>query len=176
MDEKMLYLITDVPGFTPQVGRLVSMMNYVRWTTLRAVDGLTMDELDYLHDENSNSIGALLSHIASVEVSYQVGTFENRGLNRDEMAEWGAALKLGDRGRSEIKGHGLEYYVKLLNDVRGKTIRGFAERDDEWLSEESIIRNDMPANNYFKWFHVSEDELNHRGQIRWIRKRLPKSG
>ena len=175
MDEKRLYLITDVSGFTPQIGRLVSMMNYVRWTTLRAVDGLTADELDYLHDENSNSIGALLSHIASVEMSYQVGTLENRGLTRDEMEKWGAALKLGERGRKEVKGHSLEHYVKLLEDVRNNTLRGFAERDDEWLHEESIFRNDMSANNYFKWFHVFEDELNHRGQIRWIRKRLPTS-
>ena len=28
------------------------------------------------------------------------------------------------------------------------------------------FRLDRPANNYFKWFHVFEDELNHRGQIR----------
>ena len=25
----------------------------------------------------------------------------------------------------------------------------------------------------FKWFHVLEDEVNHRGQIRIIRRRLP---
>jgi hypothetical protein len=31
----------------------------------------------------------------------------------------------------------------------------------------------LPANNHFKWFHVFEDEINHRGQIRWLRARLP---
>ncbi|WQI98124.1 integrase, partial [Rossellomorea vietnamensis] len=25
---------------------------------------------------------------------------------------------------------------------------------------------------HFKWFHVFEDELNHRGQIRMIKKRM----
>ena len=34
-----LFLIGDLPGFTPQIGRLVSMMNYTRSTTLSAVDG-----------------------------------------------------------------------------------------------------------------------------------------
>jgi hypothetical protein len=24
-----------------------------------------------------------------------------------------------------------------------------------------------------RWFHVAEDEINHRGQIRWLRPRLP---
>lgn len=28
-----------------------------------------------------------------------------------------------------------------------------------------------PSNNNFMWFHVFEDALNHRGQIRWLRKR-----
>ena len=46
-----------------------------------------------------------------------------------------------------------------------------ARRDDAWLEEQSPFREGQPANNHFKWFHVFEDELNHRGQIRWLRKR-----
>ena len=72
MSQQALYLVGDVPGFTPQVGRLVSMLNYARHTTLAAVAGLGLDELDYIHDVQSNSIGALLSHIAAAEVGYQV--------------------------------------------------------------------------------------------------------
>ena len=62
-----LYLITDIDGYTPHVGRLVSMMNYVRWTTVAEVEDLKIEHLDYLHDAESNSIGALLMHIAAVE-------------------------------------------------------------------------------------------------------------
>lgn len=68
MNESNLYLIGDIPGFTPQIGRLVSMMNHVRHTTLSAVAGLEMHELDYIHDPQSNSIAALLLHIAAAEV------------------------------------------------------------------------------------------------------------
>ncbi len=75
MRERNLLLITEVPGFTPQIACLVSMMNYVRSTTLSAVAGLGVDELDYLHDSQSNSIGALLLHIAAAEVGYQAATF-----------------------------------------------------------------------------------------------------
>ena len=49
MSEGDLFLIAEIPGFTPQIGRLVSMMNYARSTTLSAVAGLGVDELDYLH-------------------------------------------------------------------------------------------------------------------------------
>jgi len=28
-------------------------------------------------------------------------------------------------------------------------------------------------NAHWAWFHQAEDEINHRGQIRWLRSRLP---
>jgi uncharacterized damage-inducible protein DinB len=172
MNNSKLYLITDVEGFTPQIGRLVSMMNYVRQTTLKEVTELTIGQLDHLLDEESNSIGALLSHIAAVEVSYQVATF---GLDEGELERWKASLNLGERARREIRGHGIDYYLKLLEEVRRRTLEELARRDDDWLYEERPFWGGHPANNYFQWFHVIEDELNHRGQIRLLRKRLPAS-
>ena len=104
MTQSDLFLITDIPGHTPQISRLVSMMNYARSTTLQAVAGLGIDELDYLHDPQSNSIGTLLSHIAAAEVGYQAATFDARDLNAEERRQWGAALDLGERARDEIRG------------------------------------------------------------------------
>src|ERR1051326_7429358 len=106
MNNRDLFLIGDIPGFTPQIGRLVSMMNYARYTTLSAVEGLGAGELDHLHDPQSNSIGALLSHIAATEVGYQAATFYARfELNALEKQQWGAAIELSDRARREIRGH-----------------------------------------------------------------------
>jgi hypothetical protein len=61
------FLIQDIPGVTPQIGRLAAMMNHARLTTLDAVQGLTPGQLDHQHDARRNSIGALLGHIATVE-------------------------------------------------------------------------------------------------------------
>jgi hypothetical protein len=65
----------------------------------------------------------------------------------------------------------LEHYLGRLERVRAKTLDELAERDDAWLDERTAFGN-AQVNNYFKWFHVIEEELNHRGQIRWLRKRL----
>jgi uncharacterized damage-inducible protein DinB len=171
VDESRLFLIGDVPGFTPQIGRLVSMMNYARHTTLSAVEGLKPPHLDYLHDRQSNSIGALLSHVAAVEVAYQASTFHSRDLSAGEMGEWAAALELGERARRDIRGHDLDYYLGRLRRVREVTLAGLRQRGDEWLDERTPFWGGLEANNHFKWFHVFEDELSHRGQIRWLRKR-----
>src|SRR3954451_24104827 len=65
-------------GFSPQVGILVSMLDWMRRAILQPVQGLTMTQLDYLHDEKANSIGALLLHLAAIESLYHVNTFEGR--------------------------------------------------------------------------------------------------
>ncbi len=165
------FLIEDVPGFTPQISRLVGMMKYVRATTLQAVNGMTQEQLDHIQDGKSNSIGALLAHVAAVEMAYQVITFERRELNDAENAKWGAALDLGELAQRDIKGRPLEHYTSVLEQVRERTLREFAKRNDEWLYEQSQWGSGV-ANNYFMWFHVFEDELSHRGQIRWLRKRI----
>jgi uncharacterized damage-inducible protein DinB len=165
------FLIEDVPGFTPQIGRLVGMMKYVRATTLQAVRGMTPAQLDYVQDDKSNSIGALLAHIAAVEFAYQVITFEGRDLNDRDNAQWGAALDLGEAARREINGRPLEHYMRVLEEVREQTFGEFAKRNDSWLYEQAKWGSGV-ANYYFMWFHVFEDELSHRGQIRWLRKRI----
>jgi uncharacterized damage-inducible protein DinB len=172
--ERTLFLVGDIPGFTPQIARLVSMMNYTRSITLDAVAGLRVDELDYLHDEHSNSIGMLLAHIAAAEVGYQAATFDGRDLSAEEKQQWCAAIELGARGRADIRGFDLDHYLGRLEQVRVKTLAELGRRDDTWLEEQASLRSGQQVNNYFKWFHVMGHEINHRGQIRWLRSRATK--
>jgi uncharacterized damage-inducible protein DinB len=161
------YRILPLPGYTPTIGRLVGMLTYARDTTLAAVNGLTPAQLDHLHDDRSNSIGALLAHIAAVERGYQLITFEEREPSASETDAWSAALKLGDQGREEIRRHDLRFYTDELLRTREATLAALAQRDDAWLEAPPNL------NAHWAWFHVAEDEINHRGQIRWLRARLP---
>ena len=162
--------IEPIDGYSPGIGRLVCMLTYARSTTLAAVEALTIADLDRLHDEHSNSIGALLAHIAIVERSYQVLTFEERLLSAEENERWAAPLKLGDNGRRSLRGQPLDHYVKDLNDARQATLQQLAARDDDWLDR--AVKVSPRINAHWAWFHVAEDEINHRGQIRWLRARL----
>ncbi|TFB19565.1 DUF664 domain-containing protein [Filobacillus milosensis] len=167
----MSFKINKVKGFSSQIGHLVWQMNYIRETTLEAAKGLTVPELDYLIHDDANSIGALLLHMAAVEKGFQIEFFDGREPNEEEMAEWGDAYSLGEKGRQNIKGHSLGFYIDKLNEVRERTLSELAKRDDEWLYEECVW-DGHPSNQYFIWFHVLEDEINHRGQIRIIRNKI----
>jgi uncharacterized damage-inducible protein DinB len=165
-----LFLIKPLEGFSPQLGHLVSMMNYARASTLQMVKDLEVAQLDFLLYPDGNTIGMLLEHMAAVEAWYQVHTFEKRDFNEAENRRWLAGDQLGEEGRTNMRGKPLEYYLETLETVRAATLAEFAKRDDAWLYEVADWYNEQQANNYFKWFHVFEDELNHRGQIRLIRR------
>lgn len=163
---EQLYVFRDLEGFTPHISRLVCMMNFVRQGTLEAVQHPSTEQLDKLISPSSNSVGMLLAHIANLEKWWQSHTFEG-----NEQFWNNPAGVLGKLGRESIDGHELAYYLDELAAVRQTTLEQLSKRDDDWLHEmEPFFNNNKLMNNYFKWFHVLEDEINHRGQMLLIRR------
>jgi hypothetical protein len=164
------------PGYSPQVGTLVSMLTWVRPAVTRPVKGITQANLDVLFDANANSIGALLLHLAATETYYQMNTFD--GMKWDSWPDavkqkWDPAMNLGDDGRKTIKGHDLDFYLNILKETREKSLAEFKKRDNAWLMAVDEKWGWGPTNNYCKWFHVCEHESHHAGQIDLLLKRLP---
>jgi uncharacterized damage-inducible protein DinB len=162
-------------GYAPQIGILVSQMAWIRESVIRATQGLTQPELDFLVDSQSNTIGALLLHLAATDVVYQDLTFNKLpDFSQENKKKFGVAMELGEEGRKQIKGHNLDYYTSILAETRETTLKEFKKRDDKWFEEvDPHFFGDLPTNNFCKWFHVCEHEANHRGQMTVIRKRLP---
>jgi hypothetical protein len=175
-EQEGINIVGPKKGYTPQIGTLVSMMDWMRNTILMPVRGMSVEDLDYLIDENANSIGAMLWHLASTERFYQLHTFEGYKWGEwpeSENEEWGTASGLGDEAREKIKGNDLDFYLKKLEDVRNDTLKEFKKRDDDWLMSVDEDWYWGPTNNYCKWFHVCEHESNHNGQFKFIKSRLP---
>ncbi|MHA4842556.1 mycothiol transferase [Flavitalea antarctica] len=170
-----IYMIGPMEGYSPQIGTLVSMLNYNRATILQIVKGMTIPQLDFLLDDQANTIGGLLMHLAATEKYYQVNTFQGRqDFNADEKKMWNAASELGDLGRKEIKGKELSYYLDLLESGRKNTLQEFKKKDDKWLlAVDPVWSKEEKLNTYWKWFHVCEHEANHRGQISFLKSRMP---
>lgn len=169
-------IIGPKEGYSPQVGTLVSMMDWMRAVVLTPVKGLTVEQLDYLHDANANSIGAMLYHLAATEKYYQLHTFGGMKWGTwDESIkkQWDLPMGLGAAAREKIKGNNLDFYLNKLNEVRSDTHKELKNRDDKWLMAVDEGWPWGPTNNYCKWFHVVEHESNHNGQIKFIKGRIP---
>lgn len=164
-------------GFSPQIGILVSMLDWMRAEILLPIQGLSMEDLDYLLDESANSIGSMLLHLAATERFYQLHTFENKkwgNWDKTDKDEWSIASSLGAKARESIKGNDLDFYLDKLKTVRENTMKELADRDDDWLMKVDPHWYWGPTNNYCKWFHVCEHESNHGGQIKFLVNRLPR--
>lgn len=154
-------------GYSNDIGQMISMLDNLKSRVERNVANLDQEGTDFLLDENANSPGAIIYHLAATEVYYQVYTFEGRGFNKEEAEKWETALNLGEKARSEFKGKPLSYYLELYDEVRKKTKKLLKTKDDEWFKEMS-----GNMSNHWCWFHVMEHQANHMGQLALITKRI----
>ncbi|SNR80518.1 DinB family protein [Flavobacterium sp. ov086] len=162
--------IGNVEGASPKIGDMISMLEDLKGRVERTVKNMSQYEIDYLHDDQANRIGALVMHLAAAEKYYQVFTFENRGFNEEEKKIWQKALDLDQGGRDEFKGHDIQYYLDIYNEVRAKTISELKKRDDAWFAE---VQTRYDWTNQYCWFHVMEHQSSHLGQILFLKKRIP---
>jgi uncharacterized damage-inducible protein DinB len=168
-----VWLVGPQPGFTTEVGTLVSMLAFTRMQVLNSVKGMSTADLDWLIDGKANTIGALLNHLAATDAFYHANVFGGFSFEKmpDTVAQkWGVAMELGEPARKAIKGNTLDYYLNLLHETRESTLAELKKKDDKWLA---VMDTDAGANNYAKWFHVAEHESNHNGQIKFLKSRLP---
>ncbi|GGL76717.1 hypothetical protein GCM10010840_13480 [Deinococcus aerolatus] len=114
----------------------------------------------------------LLAHIAAVDRAYQMMSFEGRDFGEGEKdAAILGGLTMGKEGMPPPTGQCLDTLLAELDASRSLTLETFKTKDDGWLASR------MPApyhdmNHHWAWFHVMEDEVSHRGQIRLLRKHV----
>jgi hypothetical protein len=174
--EDRLNVIGPREGYSLHIGTLLSMMTWMRDVILRPVEGMNVEQLDFLLDENSNSIGAMLLHLAATERYYQIHTFEGKAWgdwSKEDIKRFDVAMNLGEEARKTIKGNNFRYYLDIMTAVRENTIREFKKRDDNWLMKVDEEWPWGPTNNYCNWFHVCEHEFNDNGQFKYLRSRVP---
>jgi hypothetical protein len=158
----------EVPkGYSPNIGQMISMLDNLKSRVERNVVNLDQEGTDFLLDDNANSPGAIIYHLAATEAYYQVYTFEGREFNKEEAAKWSTALNLGVKARKEFKGQPISYYLKIYDAVRKKTKILLKTKDDTWFAD-----GNSSMSNHWAWFHVMEHQANHMGQLALITKRL----
>ena len=173
MREKDKALIAPVAGYSPHIGVLVDTLQCCRSKTVEWLQDLTTYQLDFLYDATANSIGALLLHLCALEVAVQEYSFQGIDLENPAWRQkWGVAMYLGDEARRQIRGRPLNYYLDQLESVRTETLDQLRHYNDDWLWREAGWGNRM-VNHYWMWYHVYEDEINHRGEINWLQSRIP---
>ena len=163
-------IIESEEGYTTQIGVLVSMLNDMKNRVEYTVKDLDIESTDFILDENANSIGTLVYHLAATEKFYQLYTFEKRQFNEEESNEWSIPMSMGNDAREKFKGKPISYYLDIYTKTRQKTLEYLKEKDDDWLAS---IPEGYRMNNHWSWYHVMEHQSSHLGQMLLIKKRVP---
>jgi hypothetical protein len=110
--------------------------------------------------------------LGAIEAAYQEITFFDRNIldNPERLPKWQIPMDLGAPAREQIRGQPASYYLEELSRLREETLNLFKQRDDQWLWQIGPESDD--CNNYYQWYHVYEDEINHRGEMHWRLSRM----
>ncbi|WP_343486472.1 DinB family protein [Allomuricauda sp. d1] len=164
------YKVEPPEGYTLEIGNMVYMLEELKGRITQMVQDMGTEQIDYLIDEDANSIGALILHLASTEAYYQIESLENRSFNKEEEEKWMLGAGLGIASREKIKGKPITHYLDIWDEVRSKTLSGLKQKDDKWFAETP----DGEVSHHWAWYHVMEHQAVHMGQISHIKKRIPK--
>jgi len=167
--------VIALPGYNPEIGRWLWALEDTRHATLKCLDGLTDEDLDTLPPGADNRIGALLYHIAIVEVGWLY--FQVLEGKKPFPQGFGALFPADAVDEQEqltnLQGASLQDHLQRLEKVRANLMEEFRSIDSEdfrrlrYLPEENVTP---------EWVvhHLIQHEAEHRGQIQTVRYLLGK--
>lgn len=165
-----------VEGYTPQIGRYVAQLTEVRNDLKREVQGLSIEQLDWHPDEETESIGTQLLHLDSVEWSWMHQDIFDAS-DEEYTGVWEEAMPIRV-GVPQVTGRPVEHYLQKLDATREETLRilkGFTDADLSRLVGEGEPRpgeerrSRLFTIDWIIW-HVLQHEAAHLGQVELLRR------
>jgi uncharacterized damage-inducible protein DinB len=176
-DNPKITTCDPVPGFAPGIGRYVAQLTEIRGNLLREVANLSPEQLAWHPNEEMESIGTQLLHVAAIEWSW---IFQDIfGRPDEEYDGWEEALPIRV-GAPQVCGQPLAYFTEKLAAVRAQALealRGLADDDlARLVGEAPPSDGEEPRARLYTidWilFHIVEHEAHHIGQVELLRRLL----
>jgi uncharacterized damage-inducible protein DinB len=168
VDEQKFFLVEPLHGYAPEIGRLLSLLADSRQRTMRCVDGLPGEAVDWELAPNFHTIGSVLYHIAAVEVNWIYGLVLQQEMPI-EVAEWFPRTILDDGGNiTPVYSISLDGHLYRLDKAHAITLSAFANMLPEDFRRVSTFSR-MAASPEMVAQQLLQHEAEHRGQIMSLR-------
>ena len=157
----------------PEVGRWLAAMEDARRDTLRELETVTPEMLDWRPHAPLNSIGMLLYHIALVEASWLLDDiFEG-----DPGPDWLGPLlpaqsRDGSGHLSEVEGEPLATHLERLAVVRRLLLERLSPMSNADFHRIRRLEQYDAAPDWIL-HHLLQHEAEHRAHIAWMRDTFP---
>lgn len=162
-------VIEPLPGFQPEVGRAMWMVEDARQRTRRALKGLNPAHVDYQATPDGHTISTLMYHIAAIELDWLYAEV----LMTNWSDETAALLPHGVRdenGRlTHITGYTLDDLWRRLEHVRKLLLDTFKTMTvDDFRRQRELPDYDVTP----EWVlhHLCQHEAEHRDELIALRQ------
>lgn len=157
------YTLEKHKDLSPRVDLWFSMMEEVRKRLLKKVEGLNDEEIDFTpNEQNIETIGTLLLHIAGVEWGWIFGDIDGKDV---EYEKWKHAFAMApDVNIPQLRGQRKDFYLNRLSEVREEVYQRLKRFQDEDLDK--VVTSEGKKYS-IEWilFHLVEHEAMHVGQV-----------
>jgi uncharacterized damage-inducible protein DinB len=151
-------------GYSPRIALLLAMTEECRGRTLRLIGDLDPTKIDTPTAWNGNTAGALLYHIAAIELDWLYAEMMVEDFP-EEAAEWFPHDVREEGGRlSPVTGEPLERHLARLAWVRDRMREELTTLTDDDL-DAVRVSGDMTVTPEWVFHHLMQHEAEHRGQL-----------
>jgi len=152
----------------PEIGRWLWALQDTRRRTMRELEGVTPEMIDWLSPDHDNSIGTVLYHIAGIEADWLYTEVLEKPLQSELAALFPYDIRDSQDHLSQVQGFNLEQHLKRLEIVRGLLLNEYQQMDlADFRQARSLEQYDVTP----EWVlhHLIQHEAEHRSQIGAIR-------
>jgi uncharacterized damage-inducible protein DinB len=162
--------VMPLPGYEPEIGRWLWVLQDNRERTLRSLDGLSTADLDTMPPGADNTIGVLLYHIALIEADWlYVEALDNRPIPHEIEALLPLAARDNQSQLSSIRGLPLQEHLQRLETVRNALLQEFKPMTLEDFRRPRHFPGQYDVTPEWVLYHLMEHEAEHRGHIQTLR-------
>jgi len=176
-DQREQRIVGMPDAAVPEIGRWLWRLEETRRRTLRRLDGMAPELIDWAAPESGNSIGSVLYHIAAIEIDYLYADLLGQPFPPAIVDLFPYEVREENGRLTPVRGFDLAWYRHRLDRVRDHVLEVFRAMDEDDFRRVRRLA-DYPVDITPEWavYHLIEHEAEHRGEIATLRARAEAAG
>lgn len=166
MNERKNLLLTPLTGYSESIGTWLAALQDTRARTLRVLEDIASQWLDFVPEGGSESIGTILYHLAAIEVDWLYEDVIQTPFPPEIEAMFVHDVR-DEAGSLTPVSDTMQHHLDRLRFVRGRLLEVFSSMTPrEFETPRGKPQYDISP--VYVIHHLMQHEAEHRSQINWI--------
>ncbi len=167
--ERRRLVLPEPEGMDPIIGGAVARLTETRRRTLADLEGMSTDDVDAPGADDSNSIGAILYHVAAIEMAWlaeEILSLDAWPPEVDHVLPFDVRDEAGLLWH--VRGETLDQHLERMRVTRDLLVRELAAMDVVEFRRVRVLA-DYDVTPEWVAFHLTQHEAEHRSELGRLR-------